>query len=639
MGGWLYNGIFSIASGSTAQLIATSAFSNLDEMTLDSPINLSTNPNSTFDVYDNLVLNTTLDVGTIGGAAVYGSINFLIGGQQSDPAETLGGTGTIVMGGSASNDLYMNLRGMTIGQNITIEGQSGTVGYTAAIFNQGQILANVGSGTLSIAFGATGNGYTSANDGTVSASSGENLTITGGTSTSSSFINEGTLGITGGGTLSIDTGNNADEWVNTTSISVTSSTFNVGGFITQANLGTVTYSGTTSTYLTGTISSGGLALSSSTGSWDVQAATIDGGTVSATGGTDLIDTTGGITFTGPVTLSATLDMTQVSNASATIQGGMTLNGTIDIGSAVKSGPYGVVNFSGSSQTISGSGMIVFGSSGSNHINVTNTVTLGVTVEGDNGYFQGSGTLDNTGTIEANTAGGTIAIENTSFANNSGSTNGTVEAINGGIMTVAPTTTFSNYSLANGTLTGGTWEAEAGTATGSTLYFPSGESILTDAASMLLDGSATHFYAGTSGSTNVMPNLSSVSGTGTSLTIQNSFNLTVGGSFTDSGAVAIGTGSTFTVAPTSTYQVGSGGSTQLEGGTLGGVATDHVTNVSGTISGTGAINGVVTNDDVFAPGNGNTIGTISITARIPKAAAASCPSVWGEPARTSPTCSR
>ena len=291
-------------------------------MTLDSPINLSMldslNQDPSINVYDNLVLNTTLDVGTIGGSSVSATLAFGAGGQLSDLAETITGTGTIVMGGNAANDLYMNLRRMTIGQNITIEGQSGTIGYTAAILNEGQILANVGSGTLSVVFGAPNNGYSSINQGTVAASSGDSLTITGGgTTPSTSFTNSGPISISGGGTLSINYNNNLALWSNTNTISVTSSTLVVGGTFTQAGLGTLNLSSAT-TYLSGIISSGGLALSSSTG-FLVSQGRDDRWRHRQHHERNRADRDNyNNTFTG-VTLDGTLDLTQIGNATAAIQ--------------------------------------------------------------------------------------------------------------------------------------------------------------------------------------------------------------------------------------------------------------------------------------------------------------------------------
>ena len=228
------------------------------------------------------------------------------------------------------------------------------------------------------------------------------------------FTNEGTIAAAGG-TIEIESGGNTTVWSNTGSVSVASgSTLDLDGSFTQAG----TFSNTGGTVnLMGTIASGGLSLNSATGSWILAGGTIDGGTITTSNGTELIGSSSTNTLNG-VTLNGTLDLTQVLDASATIEGGMTLNGTINVGSTSGT-TYGKLNFSGASQTISGTGTIDFGNGGGfNGMNIANTVTLGVVVEGIQVTIQeiGSGsTFINTGTIEAN-ANGTIEVGDVPFTN-------------------------------------------------------------------------------------------------------------------------------------------------------------------------------------------------------------------------------
>ena len=596
--GALYNGTFSIANGSSAQLIATNTAGILDDETVNSPINISTKfggqpPQLT--VVDNLVLNTTLNLGSADNS-VFATLNFANTGVQSlfTQSVTTTSSGTIIVGG-ASNQMDSLNTSLTFGSGITIEGQNVSISTNGTIINDGQILANATTpGTISVQFGGTST-HPSSNSGTLSATGGNSLTITGGgTTAGASFTNSGPISISGGGTLSINTGSNSALWSNSSTITVTGSTLDVGGSFTQAELGTLTTTSST-VILTGTISSGGLALTSSTGSWEMQNGTIDGGTIRTTGGAELIGTNSTNTLNG-VTLAGTLDLTQVGNASVTIQTGMTLNGTIDVGNAAGS-TYGVVSFSGASQTISGSGAIVFGDSGSSHINVTNTVTLGVTVEGEQGYFQGGGTINNTGTIEANVSGGAIDIENTTFTNN-----GTVEALNGATLDVEPSS-VTNFS--SGTLTGGTWEAS-----GNSTLFTGTAAITTDAATIIASGATSHIYSGTSGSTNALTSLGTVSG---SLTIASGYTLNLANTvttFSNSGSVTIGSGSTLATQAASLTYTQTGGSTVVNG-----TLDPNTLNLQGgTLSGPGSIDANVNNSGgtVYPSGVGGLGGTLSIT---------------------------
>lgn len=109
-----------------------------------------------------------------------------------------------------------------------------------------------------------------------------------------------------------------------------------------------------------------------------------------------------------------------------LRGGLTLNGRLAMGP----GSYLVFN---DTQTLS-AGTIEFTGSGATvdiPPNVTVTFGAGVTVRGHTGTISGGGTLIHQGKISADTAGGTIRIQPTTFVNN-----GQLEAINGGIL-IAP----------------------------------------------------------------------------------------------------------------------------------------------------------------------------------------------------------
>ena len=127
IGGTLYDGTFSIAAASTAQLFAVGAVSTLDDMTIDSPIVLSSldsgGNSPRIQVADSMVLNTTLDLGS-SNTSVSASLNFVNSGVLSLFTQSVTGTGTIVAGGNTSNTMNSSNTSLTIGSGITIEGQN-----------------------------------------------------------------------------------------------------------------------------------------------------------------------------------------------------------------------------------------------------------------------------------------------------------------------------------------------------------------------------------------------------------------------------------------------------------------------------------------------------------------------------------
>jgi len=151
-----------------------------------------------------------------------------------------------------------------------------------------------------------------------------------------------------------------------------------------------------------------------------------GTTVAVTGGT-----LSGATFTGD------LDMATASGATTVING-LTLNGTAYLGDAAGT-TASYLQFSGT-QTLSGSGAVLFGGNGNNALYVLggaagSTLTIGpnVLVHGKNGavgFYSGYG-LVNQGTISADTAGGTILVRSDAL-----SSAGTLQATDGGTLTLA-----------------------------------------------------------------------------------------------------------------------------------------------------------------------------------------------------------
>jgi hypothetical protein len=324
-----------------------------------------------------------------------------------------------------------------------------------------------------------------------------------------------------------------------------------------------------------------LALNGTTGSWLLDGGTINGGTIT-TLDTVLGTTSASSTLNGPLTLVGTLD--ENNDASVTIVADSMGNGlTLVPGlveTLVETTSIASLNFSGT-QTLAGTGEVLF-NGGNNHNNQLNVegsgsvLTIGpnITIEGLTATLNaGSGSIVNEGTISANTSGGTLTLDGAA------TNDGTMEAANGGTLTIQ-----SNANYAGGTLTGGAWKAIGGG-----ILRLIGDSIATNAAAILLDGATSQIYSDTN-TTNALAGFTTNSTTG-SFTIQNGANLSTTQAFSNLGTVTIGSNSAFTLGGESYTQ--TGGTSVLAGGTLG--ASGAQTSIQGgTLSGPGTIVGTLIN---------------------------------------------
>src|SRR5262249_13000007 len=143
----------------------------------------------------------------------------------------------------------------------------------------------------------------------------------------------------------------------------------------------------------------------------------------ATSGDGTLD---GVTLASPINLATLDSLGQMPRF--TVVDGLTLNTTQNVGSA-STAVWGVISFNNNppnfTESVLGNGSFVFGGSANNSFNSTNTSLTfgsGILVHGKNGTI--SAKLINNGTIDADTAGGTIAM--TSVWTN----NGTVRAETG-----------------------------------------------------------------------------------------------------------------------------------------------------------------------------------------------------------------
>ncbi|MCM8613460.1 choice-of-anchor D domain-containing protein [Accumulibacter sp.] len=327
------------------------------------------------------------------------SNNFLSGVTLSGTLDLASAQGVERIAGG----LTLNGATIDIGSNSVLApqgnqtiGGTGTINFVDA---SGSNRLNVEAGNLTLASGITvrgGNGIigqqafvggaaTLTNQGLISADvAGRSISM----QVNGTVTNEGTMRSQNGGTLQLNTGGGYD---------------NTAGIILADTGSTVSMNG----------------------------ATITGGQLNSNGTGKIVANTSTGNFLQGVTLNGVLDMATAQGVARISNGGMVLNGTINIGSNSVLAPQG-------NQTISGSGQIVFAdASGSNRLNVEAgnlVIDSGVTVRGQTGiigqqaFVGGAANLTNNGTINAD-AGGTITIN----VNGSLTNNGTLRAQNGTLL--------------------------------------------------------------------------------------------------------------------------------------------------------------------------------------------------------------
>ncbi len=176
---------------------------------------------------------------------------------------------------------------------------------------------------------------------------------------------------------------------------------NLGGNFSLAALGTFNRSGGT-VNLTGTFdNSADLLLDATTGSWNLKGGTILGGTVTGTGGSELVFTNSGGWLDG-VTMDSGMNLTATSSF-VRILSGLVLNGSASLGNGAN------IEFRGGGENpFTGSGEVIF-ASGTGSISVVGGTTLRIastiTIRGGTGNVGSSGGgLINQGTIDSDAAG-------------------------------------------------------------------------------------------------------------------------------------------------------------------------------------------------------------------------------------------
>ena len=377
-----------------------------------------------------LTLNGTANLGNAAGTSA-GRLTF-------QGTQTLDGGGTVMFGGSANNGLLVSggASVLTIGPAVTIRGGSGSIAA-----------ANT--------FG------------------------------SDTFVNQGTIDVGPGGTLTLG----GTNWANAGTIAADGATVNLGGAVTTAGLGDFQADGGT-VNLTGTVNNANavLPLAASTGTWFLRGGAINGGTVGSDGSALVLTRDGGTLSGVAVAAGAVLDGAQVqpfgSAATATVTGGLTLDGEARLGNAAGTAA-GRLTFQGT-QTLAGRGAVTFGSSANNGLLVSggaSVLTIGpaVTIRGGSGSIAaantfGSDTFVNQGTIDI-AVGQTLTLGGTNWSSLGTITAGGATVNLGGSLataalgdfratgaTVNLTGTVNNAgnTLTLGAATGGSWRLTGGT---------------------------------------------------------------------------------------------------------------------------------------------------------------------------------
>jgi hypothetical protein len=446
-------------------------------VTFDGPLNLTAN-------YANVQLaNGTTVVGSSGSGP--GTINDT--GEDSylnfDNTQTVSND-TINLGNSSSYDYLYEYdttgdgQVLTLASSVTVDVAGLAIFYTYGssgdgIVNKGLIDATTSAGILGIDSSA----FT--NEGTIDVSGGAEVAIsTPFTTTASSLIE------IGANSYFDISGTNA--WSNLGSITLASGAILIIQAPTSTTgLGSISNSGGTIELAEGNLNNSGDVLDGSSLGLTLAGGTITGGTVSGLAVTSYGGTLSGVTFDGPLILAA-------SSATVHLASGTTVVGSSGSGS-------GTINATGDSSTlyfdntqivsdvtidlgnVSGDALEEYDTAGAGNQVLTLASSVFVDVTGnaviaDSGY-SGDGTV-NDGVISVILSVGDLSIDSITFANS-----GTIDVEDGGEAIIEPTT-FTN--LSSNKLTGGTYEAQAG----STLEVYSDDTITTDDADIILSGAGS-----------------------------------------------------------------------------------------------------------------------------------------------------
>jgi fibronectin-binding autotransporter adhesin len=457
--------------------------------------------------------------------AATGSTVILNGATITGGTLSTSGTGVIDTpnGGAATLNSLTNSGNFVVSDNSTVN-ISGTINNTGTI-----TLNSVGDNTvLSI-----GTSATLAGTGTmILGSNGPNFIGGGGTLTNQILI-EGT-GTVGNGTLTLDNAATIDANVSGRTLLV-----NPAGTVTNTGTLEATNSGFLELQNSTYNNTGGIITAAAGSTVLLNSATITGGTIS-TSGTGVVETTlGGTATLNSLTNSGNFVVSD--NSTVNISGTINNTGTITLASA---GDNTVLSIGGTA-TLSGGGTVILGTSGPNFIGGSGTLTNQETIQGVGNIGNGTLTLNNDATINAN-GGGTLTIQ----PGAGGVTNTSIlEATNGGTL-----------QLLNGTFTntGATIEAIGGTTPGVVLLN----------GATINGGTLTTTGSGAQSGTIETPNsgtatLNSVINSG-NFVVSDASNVTISGTINNSGTITLASAGDNTVLSISGTTTLSGGGTVILG---------------------------------------------------------------------------
>ena len=564
--------------------------------------------NAELDVYSNVLMSVgdiannglitssgTLNVvGTVSGMGTicnYGG--WLNGSLNQSAGHTISGYGTInaTLANSGvvnANGSTIYLNGVTTNNGIMEQSGGGILDINGITVTQGvggQIQANGGAyvqfdGATTISGGvlsASNDGYFVFKSGTTTFSSLTNnaevdipkysLNVTGDLTNNGRLVpytggnvtfNGGTVSGSGGIVLS-----HGDGYLSGTLTQAAGHTISGYGYVNAAltNNGTVNANVSGNwLYLNGPVTNNGIIEQSGNGFLDINGITVTQGTggqlqVNSGGSYDYVQFDGATTISGgllnacnggafKVGSGTTTFVSVTNNAEVDISGGQTLNVAGDLinnGLIYVYNGWTWLNIGGG--TVSGTGSIY---NAGGVITGTLTQAAGHTISGRG---QINAALTNNGLVNANVSGQTLSV------NGATTNNGTMQASNG-VLSIA-TGVLTN--LSGSVLTGGTFEVDAN----STISLPG--SVVTNAASVILNGANSNFGAINSLATNAG-----------SFSVLGGRSFTTAGDLTNSGALGSGSGSTLTV---------SGTLTETSTGLLWGAGTVNATTMllSGTVS--------------------------------------------------------
>ncbi|MFZ0309907.1 MAG: hypothetical protein WAL89_17165, partial [Candidatus Sulfotelmatobacter sp.] len=600
---------------------------------------------------DSLTVDNNAELEASGNISNAGTITMSAGGNSTqlylENSLTLSGTGTLNL--NSSNSQYTGLVNGVAGSTLTTSSNitgAGTVGNGALnLVNSGTINANM-SGLNLVVNPDTCGTCGSTNTGTLEATGGATLTLSGGTwtqtgageitaaasstvnLTNSVSITGGTLSTTGSGVVS----NAANQTVILTNVT------NTGTYQIQNN-GETAISGTLTNNGTITMEAGG----------NVTELYLTGNTTLSGSGTVNLNTTNN-QWTGYINGAAGTVLTNQSNITGW---GTVGNGAVEISNASN----GVIN-----SNLSGGNIFL------NPYTSTASTNAGL-MEATNGgtLTMSNGTWTNTGTIQAATGSSVVLQSNVSITGGTLESTGTGTVISGANqdvfltgLTLAGTFDIQNNNATeiNGTITNNGVINLQATGNGSGLYVTnvgSGSATLTGSGSIVLSTGAGNQFWGVGGTSltidqgvsgvgniglgdltltnnstidaNISPTVST-----TALTIQpgaggmtnthileatNGGNLTLTGgtTFTNTGGTieAVGTDGSSnpsTVVLTDSITV-TGGTLTTSGGGIIEVAANNTANLT-SLTNSGTLN-VLNNGEILSTGTITNNGTITLQA--------------------------